>query len=123
MLQISVNPNCTNINDIANKFIVGREITNVLTKPGNYYIYSVFFLSALFLEFLALGVFINNNSFLESNSKYGFKYTDFTHNPPFVFRANYLQTNFSSVFNNFYLFKLYNIFENFVIFFLVGFVI
>ena len=38
----------------------------------------------------------------------------FTHDPPFVFRTNYLQTNFSNVFNNSYSFESYNIFENFV---------
>ena len=64
-----------------------------------------------------LGIFINNNSFLESNSKYIFKDTDFTYNPTFVFRANYLQTKLSNVFNNSYSFKSYNIFENFVSFF------
>ena len=36
-----------------------------------------------------LRIFINNNSFLdsflESNSKYIFKSTDFTYNPPFFF--------------------------------------
>ena len=47
-----------------------------------------------------LGIFINNNCFLESNNKYIFKDTDFTHNPRFAFRTNYLQTNFSNVFNN-----------------------
>ena len=34
--------------DISNKFIVDRDKINVLRKPGNYYISSVFFLSALF---------------------------------------------------------------------------
>ena len=59
-----------NNDDIFNKFIVGRDKINVLTKPGNFYISSVFFLSALFWEFLILRVFINNKSFLESSSKY-----------------------------------------------------
>ena len=68
-----------------------------------------------------LGIFINNSSFLESYSKYVFKDTHFTHNPPFVFQTNYLQTNFSKVFNNFYLFKSYIIFENFVNFFSCSF--
>ena len=104
--------NCANSHDIANKFIVGRGRVNVLTKPGNYYMSSVFFLSALFWEFLMLGIFINNNSLLESNSKY--KDTDFTHNLPFVFRTDYLKINFSNIFNSFYLFESYNIFENFV---------
>ena len=63
-----------------------------------------------------LGISINSNSFLESNSKYIFKDTDFTHNPPSIFQTNYLQTNCSNVFNNSCLFKLY-IFENFVNFF------
>ena len=68
-----------------------------------------------------LGIFINNNSFLESNSKFIFK--DFTHNPLFVFWTNCLQTNFSNVFNNSYLFESYNIFKNFVKFFFIGFII
>ena len=109
--------NSANSHDIANKHIVGRNRINALTKPGNYYLSSIFFLSALFWEFFMLGIFINNNSFLESNSKFIFKDTDFTHNPPFVFRKNYLQTNFSNVFNNSYSFESYNIFENFVNFF------
>ena len=40
--------NSANNDHISNKFIVGRDRNNVLTKPGNYYISSVFFLSALF---------------------------------------------------------------------------
>ena len=78
------------------------------------------FLSALFWEFLMLRIFINNNSFLESNSKCIFKDTDFPHMPPTVFWTNYLQSN-SNFFNNSYSFKPYNFFENFVNFFLVGF--
>ena len=111
--------NCLQCNshDIANKLIAGRDRINVLIKPGNYYISSAFFLSALFREFLMLGIFINNNCFLESNNKYIFKDTDFTHNPRFAFRTNYLQTNFSNVFNNSYSFKSYIIFKNFAIFF------
>ena len=61
-----------------------------------------------------LGIFINSNSFLESNSKFIFKDTDFTHNPHFVFRTNYLPTNFSNIFNNSYSFESNNVFENFV---------
>ena len=65
-----------------------------------------------------LGIFINNNAFLESKSKVIFnKDTDFTHNPPFVFYPDYLQTNSSNTFNNSYLFKSYTIFENYVNFF------
>ena len=47
-----------------------------------------------------LGVFIYNNSFLESNTKCIFKETDFPHKPPTIFQTNYFQTNFSNVFNN-----------------------
>ena len=68
---------------------MGRDKINVLSKPGNYYMSSVYFLSALFWEFLILGIFINNNSFLESNSKYIFRDTSFIHNPPFAFWTNY----------------------------------
>ena len=100
---------------------MGRDKTNVLTKPGNYCISSVFFLSVLFWEFLILGIFINNKSFLESKSKYIFRDTSFIHNPPFAFRTNYFQNNLSNAFNNLYLFKSYNIFENFVHF--VGFIV
>lgn len=63
-----------------------------------------------------LGIFVNN-SFLESNSKCIFKDTDFPHKLPTVFQANYIQTNFSNIPNTFYLFKPYNIFENFGSFF------
>ena len=69
-----------NNHNISNKFIVGRDKINVLTKPRNYYVSSIFFLSALFWEFLILGVLINSNSFLESNSKYIFRDTSFIHN-------------------------------------------
>ena len=86
--------NRANNNGISNKFIAGRDKINVLTKPGNYYISSVFFLSALFWEFLMLQIFINNNSFLESNSIYIFTDIVFIHNPPFAFQTNYFQTNF-----------------------------
>ena len=61
--------NSANSHDIANKLIVGRDRVNVLTKPGNYYIALVLFLSALFWEFLMLGIFIDSNSFLASNSR------------------------------------------------------
>ena len=40
--------NSANSHDITNKFIVDRDRIDVLPKPGNYYISSVFFLSALF---------------------------------------------------------------------------
>ena len=79
---------------------MGRDRINVLTKPENHYISSVFFLSALFWEFLMLLIFINNNSFLESNSKYIFRDRGFIHNPPFALWTNYLHTNFSNIFNN-----------------------
>ena len=76
--------NSANNDDISNKFVVGRDGINVLTKPGNYCISSVFFLSTLFWEFLMLGIFINNNSYLESNSKYIFRGIGFIHNPLFA---------------------------------------
>ena len=60
--------------------------------------------------------------FLESNSKYIFKDTYVTHNPPFVLQTNYLQSNFSNIFNSSYSYKS-SIFENFINFFLVGFII
>ena len=113
--------NSGNNDDISKKFYVDRDKINVLTKAGNYYISSVFFLSVLFWEFLMLGIFINNNSFLKSNRKYIFRDTGFIYNPPFAFRTNYLQTIFSNDFNNPYLFKPGNIFENFVHSFLCRF--
>ena len=67
-------------------------------------------------------VFINNNSLLESNSKYIFRDASFIYNPPFAFRTNYFQTNLSNAFNNLYLFKSYNSFETLYTFFLVGFI-
>ena len=64
-----------------------------------------------------LGIFINNNYFLESISKYIFRDTGFILNPPFAFRKNYFHTNFSNVFSNPYLFKSENIFEKLSTFF------
>ena len=62
-----------------------------------------------------LGIFINNNSFLESNSKFIFKDTYLHIIHLLFFRTDYLQTNFSNVFN---LIRLsLTIFENFVNFF------
>ena len=69
-----------------------------------------------------LEIFINNNSFLESNSKYIFRDTGFIHNPPFAFRTNYLLTNFSTVFNNPYSFSHITYLKTLHIFFLVGFI-
>ena len=48
--------NSVNDHDIADKFIVGRDIINVLTKPGSCYISSAFFLSALCWEFLLITI-------------------------------------------------------------------
>ena len=77
--------NSSNSHDIASKLIVARDRINVLTMPRNYYLSSIFFLSAIFWEFLMLEIFINNNSFLESSSKFIFKDTGFAHNPPLFF--------------------------------------
>ena len=79
--------NNANNHDVANKYVVSRDRSNVLTKPANYYISSLFLLLALLWLFLMTGIFINNNSFLESNSKYIFQEADFIHNPSFVFRT------------------------------------
>ena len=68
-----------------------------------------------------LGIFINNNSFLEPTSKYIFRVRGFMQNSPFASWTNYFQTNFSNALNNPYSFKSYNIFENFVHFFPCGF--
>ena len=106
-----------NNDDISNNFIVGKNNINILIKPGNNYISSVFFLSALLWEFSVLLIFINNNYFLESNKKYIFRDTNFIHNPLFAFWAIYFQTNLSNAFNNLYSFRLCNIFENLVHFF------
>ena len=64
-----------------------------------------------------LGIFINNNSFWKSNIKYIFRDKSFIHNPLSAFRTNYFQNNLLNAFNNIYLFKSYNIFENFVFLF------
>ena len=92
--------NNANNNDVANKVVVSRDRITVLTKPANYYIFSLFLLLALLWLILMTGIFINNNSFSESNSKYIFQETEFIHNPSFVFWTNYLQIKISNVFDN-----------------------
>ena len=69
---------------------------------------SVFSLSALFWEFLLLGIFVNNNFYLTSNNEYAFNNTSIEYNAPNTVYYNsnsFLQTNYSKVFNNFCLFK------------------
>ena len=78
------------------------------------YLSSVFFLSALYWEFLLLGIFINNNFHLISNNKYVFNNTSIVYNAPDTVYYNsnsFLQTNYSKVFNNLYLFKPLYIFK------------
>ena len=79
---------------------MSRDRITVLTKPANYYISLLFLLLALIWLILMTGIFINNNSFLESNSKYIFQETEFIHNPSFVFCTNYMQIKISDVFDN-----------------------
>ena len=57
--------NNANNNDVANKVVVSRDRITVLTKPANYYIFSLFLLLALLWLILMTGIFINNNSFSE----------------------------------------------------------
>ena len=75
---------------------------------------SVFFLSALFWEFSLLGSFINNNFYLISNNEYIFKNMSIVYSLPntvYYNNNNFLQTNYSKVFDNFCLFKPLYIFK------------
>ena len=86
----------------------------VSRKCGKNFLSSVFFLSALFWEFLLLGIFINNNFYLISNNEYVFNNTSIVYGTPNILYYNdnsFLQTNYSKYFNNFCLFKPLYIFK------------
>ena len=83
-------------------------------KCRKHFLSLVFFLSALFWEFLLLGTFINNNFYLISDNEYIFSNTSIVYNAPNTVYYNsnsFLQSNCSKVFNNFFLFKPLYIFK------------
>ena len=120
MISSSFSNRATSHN-IANRLAAGRDRIKVSTKPGNYFISSLFFLSALFWDFLMLAIFFSKNYVLESNSKYVLKDTDFTylHITHLLF---FRQINCGLIFLTFLIILIrlshsFNIFENFEYFF------
>ena len=76
----------------------------------------MFYLSALFCEFLLLGIFINNNFCLMSNTEFVIKSTDTFYNGPNILcnnKSNFLQVIYSEDFNGSYARKPLYIFKNF----------
>ena len=90
---------------------------NHSSKYKRNYLSLFLFFSAVFLEFLLLGIFVNNNfNFLSSNAFYN--------NPKFLYEAhsnfvyknhqNFLQSNYSNVFNTFFPFNSFYILKIFI---------
>ena len=80
------------------------------------YLALMFYLSALFFEFLLLGTFINNNFCLMSNTEFVIKSTDTFYNVPNILCNNnstFLQIIYSEDFNDFYAREPLYIFKNF----------
>ena len=76
----------------------------------------MFYLSALFCEFLLLGIFNNNNFCLMSNTKFVIKSADTFYSVPNILcnnNSNFLQIIYSEDFNDFYALKPLYIFKNF----------
>ena len=76
----------------------------------------MFYLSALFCEFLVLGIFNNNNFCLMSITEFVIKSTDTFYNAPNIFcnnNSNFLRIIYSEDFNDFYARKPLYIFKNF----------
>ena len=84
--------------------------------PKKNYLALMFYLSALFCDFLLLGIFINNNFCLMSNTEFVIKSTDTFCNVPNILcnnNSNFLQIIYSEDFNDFYARKPLYIFKNF----------
>ena len=75
------------------------------------------FFSAVFLEFLLLGIFVNNNfNFLSSNAFYNNTKFLYEAHSNFVYKnhQNFLQSNYSNVFNTFFPFNSFYILKIFI---------
>ena len=75
------------------------------------------FFSAVFLEFLLLGIFVNNNfNFLSSNAFYNNTKFLYEAHSNFVYKKhqNFLQSNYSNVFNTFFPFNSFYILKIFI---------
>ena len=95
------------ISKVGSHDIVSGDKTNVTTSSRNFYI-SLLFLSAIFWEFLLLGIFINNNYYFESNTElFLLKPNDIV----YYNHSDFFQTNSSSIFNSFSSFKPFYLFN------------
>ena len=93
-------------------------------KPRNHsskykinYLSLFLFFSAVFLEFLLLGIFVNNNfNFLSSNAFYNNTKFLYEAHSNFVYKnhQNFLQSNYSNVFNTFFPFNSFYILKIFI---------
>ena len=82
----------------------------------------MFYLSALFCEFLLLGILNNNNFCLMSNTEFVIKSTDTCYNVSNILcnnNCNFLQIIYSEDFSDFYARKPLYIFKNFGDYFLM----
>ena len=95
---------------------------NHLSKYKRNYLSLFLFFSAVFLEFLLLGIFVNNNfNFLSSNAFYNNTKFLYEAHSNFVYKnhQNFLQSNYSNVFNtffplnSFYILKIFIDFTNY----------
>ena len=78
---------------------------NHSSKYKRNYLSLFLFFSAVFLEFLLLGIFVNNNfNFLSSNAFYNITKFLYEAHSNFVYKnhQNFLQSNYSNVFNTFF---------------------
>ena len=85
---------------------------NHSSKYKRNYLSLFLFFSAVFLEFLLLGIFVNNNfNFLSSNAFYNNMKFLYEAHSNFVYKnhQNFLQSNYSNVFNTFFPFNLFYI--------------
>ena len=93
-----------------------RKNKPLSSKCQKNYLALMFYLSALFCEFLLLGMFSNNNFCLISNTEFVIKSTDTFYNVPNILcnnNSNFLQIIYSEDFNDFYARKPWYIFKNF----------
>ena len=90
---------------------------NHSSKYKRNYLSLFLFFSAVFLEFLLLGIFVNNNfNFLSSNAFYNNTKFLYEAHSNFVYKnhQNFLQSNYSNVFNTFFQFNSFYILKIFI---------
>ena len=120
-------PICTNEPVVSGNFCPCKRVCtsnackhksrNHSSKYKRNYLSLFLFFSAVFLEFLLLGIFVNNNfNFLSSNAFYNNTKFLYEAHSNFVYKnhQNFLQSNYSNVFNTFFLFNSFYILKIFI---------